>query len=153
MKAELKDQIGKPLFKSQYQKFQQNHPGISKRDDISIQHDLEDKELSTFYNSSDVFVFPSVDEGFGIPLLEAMYTKTPSVVVDTPTTREICGDAALYVNQGDVKSLVDGILLIYTQPKIRNALIEKQRLRIDNYLVENRDTDQTRLFRSMIGSF
>lgn len=56
----------------------------------------DDQLLRVLYNFATAFVFPSLNEGFGLPLLEAMACGTPVVASETPIFREVAGDAALY---------------------------------------------------------
>ena len=62
---------------------------------------LEDAELSVLYAMASVFCFPSFDEGFGLPPLEAMASGTPAVVSNAPAIVETCGDAAVYIDPHD----------------------------------------------------
>ncbi len=61
-----------------------------------LQLTAEEAELPGLYRGAEAFVFPSLLEGFGIPVLEAMATGTPAVLADTPVFREVAGDAAVY---------------------------------------------------------
>lgn len=66
-------------------------------------------ELVDWYNLADVFVFPSLYEGFGVPPLEAMACGTPVVCSTAASIPEIVGDAAVMVNPYDVISIKRGI--------------------------------------------
>ena len=66
---------------------------------------LPDEDLCKLYNEAAAFVYPSLYEGFGIPLLEAMACRCPVVASDIPSTREVAADAAYYFTPGDVESL------------------------------------------------
>ena len=57
---------------------------------------VPDEEMTTFYQSADLFLFPSLLEGFGFPPLEAMACGTPAVVSDIPVLREVLGEAGIY---------------------------------------------------------
>lgn len=61
---------------------------------------IDDQTLLEKYQQARALVFPSLDEGFGIPLLEAMSTGTPVIASDLPVHREVCGDAAIYLTPG-----------------------------------------------------
>lgn len=61
---------------------------------------IDDRTLLEKYQQARALVFPSLDEGFGIPLLEAMSTGTPVLASDLPVHREVCGDAAIYLTPG-----------------------------------------------------
>jgi glycosyltransferase involved in cell wall biosynthesis len=70
---------------------------------------LSETELGTLYQSSNVFVFPSYHEGFGLPPLEAMSFGTPVVASCRGFAYEVLGKAAVYVNPTDPTSIADGI--------------------------------------------
>lgn len=67
--------------------------------------------LRLLYSFASAFVFPSIHEGFGIPLLEAMACGTPVVAADTQSFREVAGNAAIYFNPLDSDDLVRAIEL------------------------------------------
>lgn len=70
---------------------------------------VTDEELIRLYNQASCFVFPSVYEGFGLPLIEAMHCGCPVLVSDIPVLREVCGDAAVYFNPHDIGSIRNAI--------------------------------------------
>lgn len=65
--------------------------------------------LNLLYNVSDLLLFPSLEEGFGFPIVEAMKTGLPAVVSDIDVFHEIGGDAVEYVNPDDIDSIITGI--------------------------------------------
>ncbi|MEC5180620.1 glycosyltransferase involved in cell wall biosynthesis [Arthrobacter sp. CG_A4] len=67
------------------------------------------EELAWLYSNADLFVFLSLDEGFGMPLLEALALGTPVLASDIPVFREILGDAGALVNPTDVTAISAGI--------------------------------------------
>ena len=68
-----------------------------------------DDLLRRLYSSSAAFVFPSLHEGFGIPLLEAMSCGTPVVAADTGVFREVAGSAAVFFDPRDPEALVEAL--------------------------------------------
>ena len=70
---------------------------------------VSDEELVNLYNRAAGFIYPSLKEGFGIPLLEAMACRCPMLVSDIPVFREVAGDQALYMNPVDQESMIDGM--------------------------------------------
>jgi glycosyltransferase involved in cell wall biosynthesis len=77
---------------------------------------VSDADLCALYSSCRVSVYPSLYEGFGLPVLEAMACGTPVVVAPEPALREVAGDAALYADRAE---LADAI---------RQAVRERDRL-------------------------
>jgi glycosyltransferase involved in cell wall biosynthesis len=75
--------------------------GLQLESRVSFCSDISARELLVFLRESDAFVFPSLYEGFGIPLIEALAEGCACVVSDLPVFHEICGDYALYFNPLD----------------------------------------------------
>ena len=78
----------------------------------------------------DVFVFPSMAETFGFPMVEAMRAGVPLVVSDIPVHREICGDAALYFRLSDPEDLASKIEELNSKPSLRKQLMAKAQTRV-----------------------
>ena len=81
-----------------------------------------EQALAVLYRLADVFVFPSLYEGFGLPPLEAMASGTPVVVSNASSLPEVVGDAGVLVNPYDVRSIADGIRRVLDDSALRNAL-------------------------------
>ena len=67
------------------------------------------EDLVVVYALAKTFCFPSFEEGFGLPALEAMASGVPVVVSDLPVMREVCGDAAVYVDPHEPESIAEGL--------------------------------------------
>lgn len=87
------------------------------------------EDLPDLYRRHDVFVFPSVNETFGHPLVEAMASGIPVVAADIGVHREVCGDGALYFPPFSSQGLADQVLKLQSDPQLRQTLIEKARRR------------------------
>jgi len=71
---------------------------------------LDPSRMPFAYRNADIFIGPSrPEEGFGLPVLEALASGIPTLLSDTPTHREIAGDAALYFADGDPEALADAL--------------------------------------------
>tara|TARA_Y100001968_G_scaffold332914_1_gene393029 strand:+ start:571 stop:1668 length:1098 start_codon:yes stop_codon:yes gene_type:complete len=81
------------------------------------------KILSTLYQKSRALIYPSIDEGFGIPIIEAMYSKTPVITSNQSIFQEIGGKNSYYFEKGQVDSLVEKILEIWHDSKERDNKI------------------------------
>lgn len=79
-------------------------------------------QLARFYQSADLFAFPSRLETFGHPLVEAMASGCPILASDIPLCREICRDSALYVDPGDSTAWGNAILQLVSDPGLRRGL-------------------------------
>lgn len=94
-----------------------------------IQKSLSDAELVFAYKHALCFVFPSLYEGFGMPILEAFANDCPIAASDTSCFPEIAGDAAVYFDPEDGESIAGAINSILNNPQKRNDLIQKGRIR------------------------
>jgi glycosyltransferase involved in cell wall biosynthesis len=68
---------------------------------------ISDDDLAAVYTAAQALVFPSDEEGFGLPTVEALACGTPVVACDVPALREVLGDRATFVEVGDFKGLVE----------------------------------------------
>ncbi len=76
---------------------------------------VADSDLPALYNAAEVFVYPSLYEGFGLPVVEAMACGTPVVTSNVASLPEVTGNAAIVVDPYDTQALVDGIMQALTQ--------------------------------------
>jgi len=82
---------------------------------------LSDDELCVLYNAADLFVFPSLYEGFGLPPLEAMSCGCPVIVANTSSLPEVCGNGAYYVRP-DSESIANGMYAILNNEDMRSTM-------------------------------
>jgi glycosyltransferase involved in cell wall biosynthesis len=73
---------------------------------------VEDADLSAVYSGAKAFIFVSLYEGFGLPVVEAMQSGTPVIASNTTAVREVAGDAALLVDPADTDELSNAMLLL-----------------------------------------
>ncbi len=86
-------------------------------------------QLGHLYAGARTYAYPSVYEGFGIPVLEAMSCDVPVVTTDVPAIREVAGDAAAIVPVGDVDALADALARSWTDEAWRVTAVERGRQR------------------------
>lgn len=89
-----------------------------------------DDEVVAIYQASDVLIFPSTLEGFGLPLLEAMAAGCPVVSSDASSLPEVGGDAVLYFDPGEPAVAAARIVEILRQPELREVLLLRGRRRV-----------------------
>jgi glycosyltransferase involved in cell wall biosynthesis len=82
-------------------------------------------ELGWFYNGADVFVFPTLYEGYGLPPLESMACRTPVVTSNISSVPEVAGEAAILVNPQRPEEIAGGILRFLSDEKFRQQTVEK----------------------------
>ncbi len=81
--------------------------------------------LAALYTGADLFVHPSLYEGFGFPVLEAMSCGAPVVCSDAASLPEVAGDAALLVDARSPDALSEAMYHVLTQPDLRTAMIRR----------------------------
>ena len=86
---------------------------------------ISDEELSAYYKNAKAFVMPSFEEGFGIPLLEAMACGCPVVSSNKGSLMEVGGEAAEYFDPVKPDDMVEKIIKVLEDKKLRNNMIEK----------------------------
>jgi glycosyltransferase involved in cell wall biosynthesis len=86
-------------------------------------------QLATVYEKAEVFVFPSIYEGFGFPLLEAMARGVPTIAARSSSLPEIGGEAALYFDPMDADALALQLERVVTDGALREELARKGRAR------------------------
>ncbi len=86
---------------------------------------VPDEFLPALYSGAEFFVYPSLYEGFGLPVLEAMACGTPVITSNVSSLPEVAGNAAVLVNPKDVRSIADAISIVWQTPELR------QRMRIE----------------------
>lgn len=87
------------------------------------------EELPDLYHGADLFVFPSLYEGFGIPLVEAMAAGLPACVADCSSLPEVAGDAALLFDPLDADSIARSIERVLSDTELKARLIARGRIR------------------------
>ncbi|HBY02542.1 MAG TPA: glycosyltransferase family 1 protein [Rikenellaceae bacterium] len=86
---------------------------------------ITEEELVWLYNDATVFVYPSLYEGFGLPILEAMACGTPVITSNTSSMPEVAGDSALLVNPYNEEEITDAIIRIVKNINFAKLMSEK----------------------------
>jgi glycosyltransferase involved in cell wall biosynthesis len=94
-------------------------------DDIRFLGIVPEEDLPVLYSGSWLFVFPSLYEGFGLPLVEAMACGAPVIASNTSSIPEVVGDAALLVPPTQPEAFAEAILRVRNDEDLRRTMIEK----------------------------
>jgi glycosyltransferase involved in cell wall biosynthesis len=86
---------------------------------------VPDEDLVAIYNLATVFVMPSLYEGFGLPVLEAMACGCPVITSKEGSLPEVAGDAAYYVSAYDMDDIADGIEKVFNDDNLQKELKQK----------------------------
>jgi len=99
--------------------------------ELGLEHDVvfpgfvPDEDLPALYSAADLFVFPSLYEGFGLPVLEALACGTPVVASNASSLPEVAGEAALLVDPSSVEALVQAVKDVLGNRGLREDLRER----------------------------
>ena len=80
---------------------------------------IAEADLPALYTGAEMFVWPSLYEGFGLPVLEAMACGTPVITSDVSSLPEVAGDSAILIPPRDIERLADAILRLHTEDDLR----------------------------------
>lgn len=92
------------------------------RDRIVVSGYVDELQLSNWYAKASIFAFPSLDEGFGMPVLEAMAAGVPVLTSNTSSLREVSGDAALLIDPRDHDELSKELIRLCSDEHLRRDL-------------------------------
>jgi glycosyltransferase involved in cell wall biosynthesis len=95
----------------------------SRKRDIQVLGYVSDSELEDLYQRASLLAFPSLDEGFGMPILDAMARGVPVLTSNISAMPDVSGDAALLVDPTDVNAIADGLRRLSTDSELRDTLI------------------------------
>ncbi|PHI19454.1 glycosyltransferase [Lewinellaceae bacterium SD302] len=88
------------------------HAGSAFREDIRFLGYVDSKDLPRLLGSAHALVYPSLSEGFGVPLLEAMYCEVPVITSNTTSLPEVAGDAGLLIDPESTDAIANALRLI-----------------------------------------
>ncbi len=98
-----------------------------------FQQTINDSILAELYNNAIAFVFPSMYEGFGIPVLEAFACNCPCILSNTSSLPEVGGDAALYMDPYSIESMENAVEAVLIDESLRKEMVNKGRERLKQF--------------------
>ena len=111
---------------------------------------VTDEELSYLYEQALLFVYPSLHEGFGLPILEAFKASCPMVLSDTPCFREIATEAAVYFSPYDLNNLVAVLDNAVTDSDMRKELVNRGLVRLQDFPLRESVKQTLDVYRSLV---
>ena len=97
---------------------------------------VREAELSGYFKNAIAYVFPSLNEGFGLPILEAFSFGLPVIISNQGALIEVAGDAALVLQENTKDALASAMVQFLEDPILRNELSEKGRIRLNEFSSE-----------------
>ena len=116
---------------------------------VLFRHDVSTADLPALYAAAEVFVYPSIFEGFGIPVLEALNTGTPVIASRGTCFEETGGDAALYIDPYNADELGDAIERVLSDSALRQQMITEGKKHADNFTDEKIALQLMGVYKSM----
>lgn len=104
---------------------------LNLREDVIFPGYVSEEDKPNVFKLASEFCFPSLYEGFSIPIMEAMSQKVPVVISDIPVHREVAGGAALYFDPANLDDFANKIYNIITNENLRNNLINSGASRVN----------------------
>jgi glycosyltransferase involved in cell wall biosynthesis len=120
------------------------------RDRIHVTGYVSDLELAGWYARARIFAFPSLDEGFGIPLLEAMAAGVPVIAGGRSSLPEVAGAAALYVDPLRADELARALRTLASDEELRSDLIGKGTARAKQFSWAQACEETLRIYRELV---
>ncbi len=101
--------------------------------DIVLTGRVTSDDIDALYRRADLFVYPAIYEGFGLPVLEAMARGVPTVTSNTTSLPEVAGDAAIGVHPGSIREIAAGMQLVLDDPRTAERLRDAGRVRAERF--------------------
>jgi len=112
---------------------------------------IDDEDLPAVYGGALCFVFPSLYEGFGLPILEAMGCGTPVITSNVAAIPEVAGDAALLIDPQDVEGIAAAMSVLVHNDTIRERLRQKGFIQAQQFSWATTAQKTLALYRSLGG--
>ncbi len=116
---------------------------------VKIFENLSDSELRCFYRLSDLFVFPSIYEGFGIPILESMASDIPIVLSDSEIFREITLNKYIYFDPYDPLSIATKIKYVLSDKNLINNMISFGKRRVEMFTIAKQSKSLIKFYKNI----
>lgn len=117
---------------------------------IIFLHDVSTVDLPAFYQMSSVFILPSLFEGFGIPILEALNSGTPVITSKGSCFPEVGGTVALYVEYGNDEEMIDSLKKVLNSDELRNEMISAGYKQAENFKEEKLTIDMINIYNNVL---
>lgn len=113
---------------------------------------INDVELACLYDNALAFIFPTMYEGFGLPVLEAFNLGCPVLVSNTSSIKEIGGDAVIYFEPKNAVSIITAVQKVLHDPELRKDLIDKGYEQVKKFSWEKTASETKKVYQQVVGS-
>ena len=118
---------------------------------IYILDTIGNEELPSIYQMADIFVYPSLFEGFGIPIIESLFSGTPVITSKGGCFHEAGGPDSIYINSLDHEELADAIEKVLTDSALRKQMIESGYHYAKNFAPEKAADTMMNVYKQVVG--
>jgi glycosyltransferase involved in cell wall biosynthesis len=112
---------------------------------------VANQELPSYYAAADVFIFPSLYEGFGIPVLEAMACGTPVIASNAASLPEVVGDAGLLIDPRVPEAWAEAIARVLTDGSLADRLRQRGLERAGQLTWERTARETLQVYEQLLG--
>lgn len=112
---------------------------------------VDSDDLAALYSAADVFVLPSLYEGFGLPVLEAMACGCPVITANNSSLPEVAGDAAEYCDANDVDSIANAIRRVLADASLREQMVHRGYAQAAKFSWKKTAEQTAAVYRSVCG--
>ena len=125
-----------------------NNQGISHR--IHLTGYVSDEQLSALYQMASLYIHPSLYEGFGLTILEAMAAGCPVITSDSYSLPEVAGDAALLVDPYNVDDIAEAILSLWQDQSLKTNLVNRGLARAKQFTWDQCASRVAEIYQSVV---
>ena len=122
---------------------------MSLSEKIVILENLEDDNLRQVYAAAELFIYPSLYEGFGLPVLEAMASGVPVIASNTSSIKEVAGEAGYLINPYNTKDITDSLRVLIENDRLRQELIRKGLTRAKQFSWEKMAKETYKIYQEL----
>ena len=134
-----------------YSSFMETVKELNLQDRVIFKGYLPDNELELVYSNASLFIFPSLSEGFGLPILEAMSYGVPVITSNYGSMAEVAGDAALLVDPYNIDKIAEAMYKVLTDQDLRKNLINKGLERAKQFSWEKTAKETLGVYKEVYG--
>lgn len=132
-----------------YQEIINEYNNSKYKNDIKILNYISEEEKIILYRNTKIFIFPSLYEGFGMPIVEAMATGVPVITSNISSMPEVLGDAGILVNPYFIEEISKAIEKYDTNEKLRKESVEKGYIQCQKFTWENSAKKLEKIYKEM----
>jgi len=130
-----------------YSSFIKTVEELNLQDKVIFKGYIPDNELERMYLNASLFVFPSLSEGFGLPILEAMSCAVPVITSNYGAMAEVAGNAALLVNPYNIDEIAEAMYKVLTNKNLREDLIKRGLERVKKFSWEKTAKETLKIYK------